>query len=221
MIGIGFRVEVKKSKVITEPARALALPLTEATQILANRVLSRVARGQGPNGPWNTYGANAGEQKDGTFFWVSPHDKQPGTPGVGAFKFRVSKGEWAGWAAYESVRGYYDLAGLTGKPHDFNDSGELMSKAVVRIISARHVRLAFYGGHKSGLSAKEVAWLASKSERDPLLMPNRSEVQEVQAFLIGNINEAIVDAARLSEGAQKLTSKARSVNRRTSKLLGD
>lgn len=38
MIGIGFKVEIKKSKVITDSARALALPLTDVAQMLANRI---------------------------------------------------------------------------------------------------------------------------------------------------------------------------------------
>lgn len=220
MIGIGLKIEIKKSKVITDSARALALPLTEATQMLGAKILARVARGQGPTGPWDTYGSGA-DTTSGHLFWVAPDRPQPGTPGDGTFKFRVSAGKWEGWAAYESVRGYYKLAGKLGKPHDFDESGELLSRAVVRIVSARHVRLAFYGGHKGGISAKQLAWLVSKDEREPLLMPSKAEVQEVQAFITGRINQAIVEAGAQSERAQRITSGARSVNRRASRLLGD
>lgn len=219
MIGIGLSIQIKKSKVITEGARALALPLTEVTQMLAARILSRIARGQGPNGPWNTYAAGP-EQEGDSLFWVAPDRPQPGTPGDGGFKFRVESGKWSGWAAYESDRDYYRIAGKLGKPHDFNESGELLSKAIVRIVSARHTRLAFYGSHGK-LTAKKLSWLVSKDEAYPLLMPSRPEVKEAQAFIAGRINEQIVDAARLSEGAQRLTSKSRSINKRTSKLLGD
>lgn len=219
MIGIGLSIQIKKSKVITEAARALALPLTEVTQMLAARILPRIARGQGPNGPWNTYAAGP-EQDSDSLFWVAPDRPQYGTPGEGGFRFRLESGKWAGWAAYESDRDYYRLGGKLGKPHDFNESGEFLRKAVVRIVSARHTRLAFYGSHGK-LSAKQLSWLVSRDEAYPLLMPSKSEVQEAQAFLVGRINEQVVDAARMSEGAQRLTSKSRSINRRTSKLLGD
>lgn len=226
MIGVGFRVEIKKSKLITDAARTLALPLTEATQLLASRILPRIARGQGPEGPWDTYASRAGGAlPEGEFFWVQPGKPQPGndseSPQSDGLVFRVKTGTWAGWAAYKSVQAYYELRGLIGKPHDYGESGELLRKALVRIVSARHVRLAFYGGHKSGKSAKQIAWWASRNEAHPLLMPSKSEVQEVQAFLRGKINEAIAKAGRLSEGAQKLASKTRGLNRRTSKLLGD
>ena len=226
MIGIGFKVEIKKSKVITDSARVLALPLTEVHQMLAVRILDRVARGMGPKGPWSTYANHSGgELPPGEFFWVPPGRPQPGqdseSPQTDGLVFRVKKGEWAGWAAYRSVTAYYKLRGLVGVPHDYGESGDLLTRAVVRIISARHTRLAFYGRHKNGLTAKQVAWWASRNESEPLLMPSQSEVQEAQAFLTGKINERIVNAGRLSEGAQKITSTARSVTRRTSKLLGD
>lgn len=221
MIGIGLNVSVKKSKLLTEPQRALALPMLEATQYLADMVISRIRTGQGPRGPWDTYGSGDAGNAGVRLFWVAPGRPQPGdVDAKDGLAFKVEAGPWAGWAAYESVDAYYRLRGLAGRPHDFEESGVLLRASAIRVVTPRHMRLAFYGGHGK-LPAKQVAWLASKDERDPLLMPSRAEVERFQRFIVGRINEAIVEGARLGEQAQRLTSASRSVNRRASKLLGD
>lgn len=220
VIGVGFRVEVKKSRILTDGQRRLAIPMVELTQLLASRILDRIRRGQGPRGPWSVY-ASGGEARDESYFWVAPGRPQPGDPEAkDGLVFRVESGEWKGWAAYQSVAAYYRLRGLTGQPHDFDESGRLLQSAAVRIVTARQTRLAFYGGHGK-LSAKQVAWFSSRNEADPLLMPSASEVQEAQAFIAERINADIIEGARLGEVAQRLTSSSRSVNRRASKLLGD
>ena len=220
MIGIGFKVSVKKSAVLTQGQQRLALPLVEVTQVLATAILERIRRGQGPRGPWNTY-ASGGEARDEALFWVAPGRPQPGDPNAKeGLRFRVETGPWTGWAAYESPAAYYRLRGLAGKPHDFEESGELLRRTAIRIVSPRQIRLAFFGGHGC-LSAKQVAWLASRGESEPLLMPSPAEVQQAQDYITEHINEAIIEGARLGEVAQRLSSRSRSVNRRASKLLGD
>lgn len=218
MIGIGIKLEVKKSKILTDGQKRLALPMVEVTRMLGEIVLSRIQSGRGPQGPWKTYGAG-GEARDEQYFWVAPGREQPGDPAAGnGLKFRVKSGPWAGWAAYESVRAYYRLRGLAGRPHTFNDSGKLLQQAAIRIMTPRHIRLAFYGNHGKQ-SAKNVAWLASRNESDPLLMPSQSEVAEIQQFIVDNVNEQIIEGARLGEQAQRLGQKSASVGRRVSRLL--
>jgi hypothetical protein len=224
MIGptVGFELTIKKSKVITDTARTIVAPLSEITGLLGRMILARVQRGQGPYGPWDTYAAHGGQLPAREYFWVMPGRKQPGvereSPNADGLVFKVRSGPWAGWAAYSSVQAYYDLRGLTGRPHDFNESGALMRSAAIRIMSARHVRLAFYGSHGK-LSAKAVAWFASRNEAHPLLMPSRAEVQEAQALLAKTVNQQTLEAARLSEQAQGLRARSTSVMKRASKLL--
>lgn len=219
MIGIGFRVSVKKSAVLTKGQQRLALPLVELTQHLASIMVARIRRGQGPHGPWNTYGAGADDVD--RLLWVAPGRPQPGEPGdKNGLVFRVESGRWQGWAVYASAEAYYRLRGLAGQPHDFEESGRLLRALAVRIVSPRQIRLAFYGGHKN-LSAKQVAWLASRNEADPLLMPSPREVEEAQRFIATHINEAIIEGARLGAVAQQVTSRSRNFTRRASKLLGD
>lgn len=219
MIGVGLKIEIKKSKLLTDAQRTLALPIVEATQYLADLVLTRIRQGQGPHGPWDTY-ASDGPNEGGGKFWVAPGRPQPGTPGQGGLAFRVTTGRWAGWAAYTSIKGYYDERGLTGRPHDFEETGRLMRATSIRIVTPRHARLAFYGSHGK-LSAKQVAWLTSRDEAYPLLMPSPAEVERFQAFITGRINEAIIEGARLGEQAQKLSAQSRSTQRRAARLLGD
>jgi hypothetical protein len=216
MIGIGFKVQVKKTRAISDAGRVLSLPLLEMTQRLVNRMMARVAQGLGPDGPWSTYGTGQGDA-DPNNFWVSPGRPQP--TGDGLLR-KIEQGKWAGWALYRSVRAYYDLRGLTGQPHDYDETGLLRSLLAVRIMSPRHIRTAFYGRHRN-LPAKVVAKLASQRERVSILTPSRSEIQEAQAFIVEHLNEAVMNAARNVESAQRITSKARSLNKRTSRLLGD
>lgn len=221
MIGIGFQVSVKKSAVLTQGQQRLALPLVEATRLLASLMVERIRRGQGPHGPWNTYG-RGGEARDEKYFWVPPGRPQPGNPeSKTGLVFRLETGPWKGWAAYESTAAYYRLRGLAGKPHDFEETGALLSRNLaIRIVTPRQIRLAFFGSHGK-LSAKQVAWLASRGESEPMLMPSEAEVARVQAFITEHINEAIIEGARLGEAAQRLSSRSRSISRRASKLLGD
>lgn len=219
MIGIGFKVEVKKSKLLTEPQRALALPMLDATTFLADLVLNRIRQGMGPHGPWSTYGAGSTDNPD-TLFWVMPGRPQPGEPGKNGCRLKLESGPWAGWAAYDSVEAYYRLRGLAGKPHDFEETGRLLRAAAIRTINPRHMRLAFYGSHGK-LSAKQVAWLTSRDEAFPLLMPSPSEVERFQRYITGRINAAVVEGARLGAESQRLSAASRSVHRRASKLLGD
>lgn len=221
MIGIGFKVEVKKSKLLTDPQRTLALPLIEATQFLADMILARIRTGQGPRGPWDTYGSGSSHTSSEHLFWVAPGRPQPGDPDAkNGLRFRVKAGPWTGWAAYDSPEAYYRLRGLAGRPHDFEESRALLRATSIRFISARHMRLAFYGGHGK-LSAKKVAWLASRDEQHPLLMPSPQELERFRRFIHGRITAAIVEGARLGATAQRLTSASQSVHRRASKLLGD
>ena len=219
MIGVGFKVEVKKSRVLTDGGRALARPRQEATQCLAGMILTRIRQGRGPIGPWNTYGSTAREGGE-ALFWVAPKRPQPGPERSGdGLKFRVTSGPWAGWAAYESARAYYRLRGLEGQPHDFEESGALLRAAAIRMVNPRHGRLAFYGGHGKQ-SAKQVGWLASRNESSPLLMPSAEEVERFQRYISEHLNERIVEAARMGASAQAL-SRGAALSRRASRLLGD
>lgn len=214
MIGVGMKIQVKKSKVISDAGRVLALPLVEMTQLLADRIFARLARGQGPDGPWNTYG---GAARDDHRFWVAPGREQPTGEG---FLARVEQGQWAGWAVYETIAAYYRLTGELGKPHDFDETGRLKQQAAVRIITPRRIRLAFYGSHRE-LSAKVIARLATRHERVSILTPSSAEVEQAQRLAAKTLNERVINAMRNVESAQALTSRANAINRRASKLLGD
>lgn len=219
MIGIGLKVEVKKSKVLTDTQKRLALPLLEATQFITAKILERIQRGQGPRGPWNSYAAGADKSAD--LFWVAPDRPQPGDPDKKeGLRFRVTTGEWVGWAAYDSPAAYYRLRGLSGRPHTFTETGELLRALAARVMNPRHIRVAFYGSH-GNTTAKQIAALASRGESDPLLMPSQAEVEAFEQFCVGRLNEAIIEGARYGAESQRLSSRSRAVTKKVRKLLAD
>lgn len=222
-----MHVAVKKTKVLTETGKVLAEPFIAIAKFLAGAVLTRVGRGEGPNRRWKTYAASAKgydasrHGKDRRFFWVEPRSPQPLGEG---FVFAPKIGEKAGWAAYRSAKAYYALRGLVGKPHTRDETGRLLSLAAIRTMSPRHMRVAFFGTHHKGQSAKSISYLSSRHEDVPLLEPSASEIETVQRMIAASVTEATIEGARLGEAAQKIALRGAAVEsrfKRLSKLQGD
>lgn len=219
MFGVGVSIQIKKTKLLTEGQRRLALPVTDIARFLGTTIIARVRTGRGPRGPWKVYAMSEPAATDGKrrMFWVQPGRPQPEGDG---FLFKPPTGDKVGWAAYKSARAYYTLRGLLGQPHRFVETDRLLKQAAVRIMNPRHARIAFYGSHGK-LSAKQIAAIVSAPESDSILMPSAQEVAQVTRLARRRLNEAAIEAARAGATAQAIGSRAASLNRRLSKLLGD
>lgn len=217
MATIKTEIRYSQSRLLTEMAKSINIPLRRIMDVTAHSVVARVRRGQGPTGPWRRYGVTAPSQRRGKWlYWVPPEWPQPD-----GWLAKPSKGEMAGWAAYETYRDYLEKGGKLYKPHDFDRSGEQWTKLAIRMIDARRMRLAFYGRHRgSGQSAKQVGRFMARQERHPLFKLTRAEIAEVERMATDGLTSDWSDVARQSATLQRLSSMSRAGVRRASRLIG-
>lgn len=203
-----IKVEVKANNSLSELARKLVIPIVELGQRLGEEIIPRVQRGESIDGPFRKLGADSPETSDSGLYWVHPARPQP--PG---HVVKPTTSGLRGWAGYRSYRDYVDRLGELAR--DFTERGILMAAAKVRANGPGRAKLTFYGSHgaqpaheKGGAPRRgtntNVAFLASRLERHPMLMPNLRELKLIRDWLRRHM-EAIAEAA----GAQFKTSSAR------------
>lgn len=202
-----MKIEVKWNSRLSEIERKLAIPLIEMAQQLTESLYHRIQRGIASDGMFSPMGARSKPTPSRGLFWVSPDREQP--PG---YVIKVTTGSYlAGWAGYDS---YLDYCKALGQPpRDFFDTGELMRSLKARVMGPGRVKVTFYGTHKIRKQPKaakagdakrvnrEIAWLASKDEREPMLMPTRGEMDELQKLLVEHFDTIAQGAA--AQGLRK------------------
>lgn len=199
-----MKVEVKYNSRLSELERNLSLPVQEVAIDLAARMVQRIQLGQAAQGHFTALGAQSQERPGSGLFWVSPDRPQP--PG---YVTKPTTGPMAGWAGYRSYRGYTEAMG--SPPRRFKITRQMLDSLKVRVMGPGRVKVAFYGAHKRakqppGVTASSttnsgVAWLTSRNERDPMLMPSRVELDAVKRLVFERMN-AIAEAST-AQGARR------------------
>lgn len=240
---IAFDVQVRTNNKLGAVAQKLVLPVVEIGQRLAVMIRQRVLDGLDPNGKaWSPLGrqrmgTGRGQFGDDTMmlagvskelrdtlgsnekrkWWVRPTEPHP--PG---FLFKVTSGDFAGWAVYESYDDYL-RASPNGDRRDWYKTGEFWRSIGVRPQSASRVKVIATGSRKVGgkrVQNRAIGYYAGRNEDFGVLTYSDTE----RAFAVDLLQRSVTEqyAIRLQQVQEldRLTSRAQSLNRRTSRLLG-
>jgi hypothetical protein len=202
-----LKIEVKYNTKLDEIQRGLALPLVEiATDLLASMEV-RIDRGEAATGKFRAVGMGSKPKnlRARGLWWVRPSLPHP--PG---YVVKPTHGPHSGWAGYLSYWAYCEALGSPSRT--FFRTGQLRNSRKIRVMGPGRVRIAHYGGrtkapdhrgqtHKA--SNSEVAFLASRLERDPMLMPTRGEFDEMRATVIEHYEALVAAGAAQSTRAAK------------------
>lgn len=182
-----MKVDVKFNSRLSELERSLSIPLQQIGTMLAQSMRLRIERGEAAEGMFRPLGADSVETPDKGLFWVHPNRVQP--PG---YVIKPTTSNLRGWAGYLSYKDY--VSKLNEAHRNFKDSGRLLNSLKLRVMGPGRVKVSFYGSHgKSPEFQRQAKWeahgnsavafLASREERDPMLMPTRAEIQQVKELL--------------------------------------
>jgi hypothetical protein len=205
-----LKVEVKFNTKLTEIERGLAIPLVDIATALLDSMEERIDRGEAAVGRFRPLGADSKPTGRGGLFWVSP-----GKPHPTGYVVKPSQGKLAGWAGYRNYKAYAEALG--NPPRDFNITGQLRSSRRVKIMGPGRVSIKHYGAHSPSAtpdgkttrsSNSNVAWLASRLERDPMLMPTAKEFDEIRQQTLAHF-EALVAAGSAQDARSAKRGKAR------------
>ena len=194
-----IKATVRYNSKLSDPERALALPLLGIAQTLIMQMSERIRRGVSSTGTFAPLAAYSKERPGPGLFWVA--DGQPQPAGWLA--------ERKGWKGYRSYPEYARLRG--GGPRTFDQSGALLASMTARVNGPGRIKIAFYGGHveqrPDGTASRQpnsnVAFLASRREPAPMLTPTPAEIEGVVETLRGEI------VARLSEAGEAQRARSR------------
>lgn len=178
---------MKYNSRLSDIQRALSIPVQRIATHLMRSMIQRIKRGVGAEGLFRPLGADSTARPGDGLFWVSPSRPQP--PGYVA---KPTSGPRVGWAGYESYLAYTQALGSPART--FEESGALLESLAVRVMGPGRVKVTFYGTHRAPLpfgptdrpqrqSNTAVAFLGSRNERTPMLMPSRSELAEVTKIM--------------------------------------
>jgi hypothetical protein len=200
-----LKIEVKYNTKLDEIQRGLALPLVEiATDLLASMEV-RIDRGEAATGKFRALGEGSQPTANHGLYWVRPSLPQP--PGYIA---KLTSGPRSGWAGYRSYKAYTEALG--SPPRTFRVTAQLRNSRKIRVMGPGRVRIAHYGGHSAQPNHKgeaqkasnaNVAFLASRNERDPMLMPTRGEFDAMRASVIEHYEALVAAGAAQSTRAAK------------------
>ncbi len=221
-----FTVETKFVNALTDFDKAISIPLQVIGVYLASAIQTRAQGGMGAQGPMKPLGADS-KATGRSLFWVPPEREHPGgedPSGATGYLFKHDKGPRAGWAAYLNYGTYARLYGK-GKPRNLTEKGDLWRSLAVKVTSPTRVKVTFFGSHPAhtgtkGQSNTSVAFLDSRKERTPLLMPNRAELEEVGRLLRDEVIAQAIRVGQIAGVGFDARKQTRSFVKRSSKLLG-
>lgn len=192
---IGIDVEYRVTNKLPELSRALSVPLRDLTRALASRIRSRV-RDEGKSAQLRrfsrlgTYRNSTGRGQDAQAkWWVRPDAHQPA-----GWLYRVTEGEFAGWAVYENLRKYVSLLPARMQWRRMDRTGATWAAMKVRVMARNRMKVAFYGTKKTSARAKsrvaygQVAYLSVRHESPPNVL---AYSDEDEAWFIGQIEHQL------------------------------
>ena len=226
---IAFDVQVRTNNKLGAAAQKLVMPVVEIGQRLAVMIRQRVLDGFDPTGKaWSPLGRvrvglGRGQQDaDGEKlrrWWVPPTEPQP--PGW-LFKVPLTAQKVPGWAVYEDYQTYL-RASPNGDRRDWYKTGQFWRSIGVRPQSASRVKVIATGSRKVGgkrVQNRAIGYYAGRNEDFGVLTYSDAE----RAFAVDLLQRSVTEqyAIRLQQVQEldRLTSRAQSLNRRTSRLLG-
>lgn len=194
-----MKVEIKANNALGEIHRNLSIPVVEIGQRLASLMLQRIWLGEAADGRhFSELGAHSKERPGNGLFWVAPTRPQP--PG---YVVKAANGPFTGWAGYKSYKAYTEALG--SPPRTFKLTGQMLQSMRVRPMGPGKVKIAFYGPHKKaksqpGVAAggganSSIAFLASRFERDPMLMPSLAEIKVARDMMREHFEEIVAAAS--------------------------
>lgn len=207
-----MKIEVKANNALSDIERALSIPVMEIAQRLAVSIRARIELGEAARGHFRPLGADSRERSGHGLFWVSPDRPQPA-----GYLSKPSTGQLAGWAGYRSYKAYTEALG--SPPRKFKITRQLLDSMKIRPMGPGRVKIAFYGTHKrakqppkiigTGGSNSAVAFLASRDERDPMLMFTFRELADVARFVREHVNELAEAASAQGAKSRRRAPRAR------------
>lgn len=203
-----IKATVKYNNRLTEIQRALSVPVQEIGLFLMREMVQRIKRGVGASGLFRPLGADSRPRPGPGLFWVSPTRPQPA-----GYVARPTSGPKAGWAGYESYKAYVDALGKPART--FEETGALLDSLGIRVMGPGRVKVTFYGRHKAPeafgptdtprpQSNTSVAFLGSRGEREPMLMPTAQELTQVGRIM----RERMTEMAEAAAGQGAVTRRA-------------
>ena len=192
-----IKVDVTFNSKLSALHRHLSAPLKDLAVFLSRRMAHRIERGQSSAGQFRPLGADSEPTSRPGLWWVPPSQPQPA-----GYVARPTSGPRSGWAGYESY-GHYTRA-MGSPPRSFKRTRQLLDSMRVRVMGPGRVKVQFAGRHAPGYDASgeltqrrnnsEIAFLASRGERDALLTPSRSELEQVRQILVTQQKRVIAAA---------------------------
>jgi hypothetical protein len=214
-----FSVTVKSFDKLSEARQALGIPLIRIGEMLLQHIRVRVQGGKAPQGMWRPLGSDTkGRGADPTARWWVP----PEAPHPAGWMTQVTDGEYAGWAVYESYRRYLDSLPEV-RSRRWEKSGKFWRSTAVKYISAKRVKVSAFGTRKSpsGTAANaQVGYLAGRNERFGVFEPSQAEREMATQMAADILTNQMRRAIGQTADAQAFEKRARSMERRASKLLG-
>jgi len=205
-----LKFEIKFNSKLSEIEKGLAIPLVDIAAALLDSMEDRIDRGKAAVGSFRPIGADSKPTGRGALFWVRPDQPQPT-----GYIVKPSQGQLAGWAGYRSYKAYAEALGSPAR--DFNLTGQLRASRKIRVMGPGRVSIKHYGAHTPSKtpdgkatrsSNSNVAWLASRLERDPMLMPTAKEFEQIRQQTIAHF-EALVAAGSAQDARSAKRGKAR------------
>ena len=193
-----MKVEIKANNALSEIHRNLSIPVMEIGLRLAEMMRNRIQLGEAAVGAFRPLGAGSKESAGNGLFWVSPDRPHPA-----GYVVKAKTGPLTGWAGYVSYKAYTEALG--SPPRTFKLTRQMLDSMRVRAMGPGKVKIAFYGPHKKpksppgidggGGANSSVAFLASREERDPMLMPSLSEIKVARDMMREHFEEIVAAAS--------------------------
>lgn len=195
--------------------RTLSIPLMQIGEMVLFRIRDRVSGGRAPIGMFRQLGSDF-EGVDYDRWWVPPGQPQPS-----GYLTIVQSGEFAGWAIYDGYKKYLDSL-PDKRTRKWTKTGEFWRATGVKYINAKRVKVSSFGRRKSGngtIANAQVGYLAGRNERFNVFEPSQEERDEALAMAADLLTENLRRAIGIVAEQQAVAKRARSANRRASKLL--
>lgn len=246
MTDVAIKWVAKGKTRLPEAADKLSWPLQEVAKMLIPIMGRRVKLGVSPSGHWAAMGKNP-EKPGRGLWWVAPGTPQPAGALVnvtsGPWQGWAGYASYHAWLKARGILGQPRNFNETGEMWDALRF-RVLGAANVRIaFYGKHMyrpppipegggktawqqragtRVKPANADKRGkakfYSNAEIAWLASRNEADPMLMPTREEVQQIMVLFQNNMAAQLTELSAEGGAVAKLASRATALEKRRTSL---